>query len=103
MSDWFKDLSVHLVPSGVGKTRVDLFKKEMIHPTSSSIENSVVVFKRDRKRNNSDNDEFKDESFGFIEYFLIVLSFMLLVCLFPLSLILSLKVIYQISSSHSSF
>ena len=30
MSDWFKDLSVHLVPSGVGKTRVDLFKKKLI-------------------------------------------------------------------------
>ena len=64
----------------------------MIHPTSSSIENSVVLFKRDRKRNNSDSEEIKDENLGAIEYILIVLSILLLVCLFPLSLVLSLKV-----------
>ena len=68
----------------------------MIHPTSSSIENSVVMFKRERKRNNSDDEETKEEKgYSIIEYFIIGLSFLLLICLFPFSLIVSLKVIIK--------
>ena len=65
----------------------------MIHPDTSSADNSVIVFKKERNRHDDDGIDIKDEHFGIGEHILIGLSYLVFIVTFPLSIILSLKVI----------